>query len=62
MKTRTWCLNVSKSSPEKSQIDKFKAAARELETDDSEEHFDATLKRVAKTLPKPKKIDQDAEK
>ena len=32
-----------------SQIDKFKDAARELETDDSEEAFDAKLKKVAKT-------------
>jgi hypothetical protein len=30
------------------QIDKFKEAARQLETDVSEEHFDAKLKQVAK--------------
>ena len=33
---------------EKKQIDKFREAARELETDDSEEAFDHVLKRVAK--------------
>jgi hypothetical protein len=30
------------------QIDKFKEAARELKADDSEQHFDEKLKRVAK--------------
>jgi hypothetical protein len=35
----------------KSQIDKFKEAARELETDDSEEAFDAKLKKIAKAPP-----------
>lgn len=38
-----------------SQIDKFKEAARELETDDSEEAFDAKLKKVAKPAQLPKK-------
>lgn len=32
----------------KSQIDKFKEAAKELECDESEEAFDANLKRIAK--------------
>lgn len=32
----------------KSQVDKFKDAARELETDDREEAFDEKLKKVAK--------------
>ena len=31
-----------------SQIDRFKEAARDLETDDSEEAFDAKLKKIAK--------------
>ncbi|QIS94677.1 hypothetical protein FQ775_24110 [Nitratireductor mangrovi] len=43
----------------KSQVDKFREAARELETDDSEERFDRLVKDVAKA-PKPK--DGDAEK
>lgn len=32
----------------KPQVEKFKEAARELETDDSEEAFDAKLKKIAK--------------
>ena len=45
-------------TPGKSQIDKFKEAARDLETDDSEEAFDAKLKKVAKpTAQRPKKGD-----
>jgi hypothetical protein len=36
----------------KPQIDKFKEAAREVRTDDSEERFDRVLKKVA-TSPKP---------
>jgi hypothetical protein len=43
----------------KSQIDKFREAAREHETDDSEEAFDRALKKIAKSPPpkhdKPKK-------
>lgn len=35
----------------KSQIDKFKEAAREVETDDREEAFDAVLKKIAKAPP-----------
>jgi hypothetical protein len=40
-----------------SQIDRFKEAARELGTDDSEEAFDEKLKKIAKAPPpndKPK--------
>ncbi len=33
------------------QIHKFREAARELETDDDEERFDSTLKRIAKAPP-----------
>jgi hypothetical protein len=32
----------------KSQVQKFREAARAIETDDSQERFDATLRRVAK--------------
>lgn len=35
----------------KSQREKFEDAARELETDDREEAFDAALKKIAKTPP-----------
>ncbi len=37
----------------KSQIDKFREAARELGTDDTEENFDKALKRIAVAPPKP---------
>jgi uncharacterized protein with PIN domain len=33
---------------DKSQLDRFKEAARQLETDDNEERFDEKLKRLAK--------------
>lgn len=47
------------------QLDKFKEAARDLETDDREEVFDAALKKVAKApkpdsaMPKVKPTDQE---
>lgn len=37
-----------------SQLDKFKEAAHEVETDDREEIFDRALKRVAKAAPAEK--------
>lgn len=45
----------------KSQIEKFREVARELETDDSEEAFDRALKRIA-VAPPPPKGDQPAKK
>jgi hypothetical protein len=36
---------------EKSQVDKFREAARELETDDSEEAFARMVKKIAKAPP-----------
>ncbi|MER9361679.1 DNA-binding protein [Mesorhizobium sp. M0500] len=36
---------------EPKQIDKFREAARELQTDQSEEAFDRVLKKVAKSPP-----------
>lgn len=36
----------------KSQIDKFKEAARELETDNDEKRFNETLKKLAAQKPK----------
>jgi hypothetical protein len=44
---------VEPESDEKSQFDRFRDAARELECDDDEARFDAKLKKVAKA-PKPK--------
>ncbi|MER8864788.1 hypothetical protein NKI19_13890 [Mesorhizobium sp. M0751] len=39
----------------KEQIEKFREAARELETDQSEEAFDRVLKKVAKAPPPKEK-------
>ena len=43
----------SRESASKSQADKFREAAREAETDDREEAFDATLRRIAVAPPPP---------
>jgi hypothetical protein len=40
---------------QKTQIDKFKELARELEADEDEEHWDERLKKVAKGKPEPEK-------
>jgi hypothetical protein len=45
------------SSPPKSQLDRFKEAARQLETDDDEKRFDEKLKRLAKQKPDEKQGD-----
>lgn len=37
--------------PPPSQLDKFKAAARDLETDDDEARFDERLRKIAKHKP-----------
>ena len=41
------CSMKSSEQP-KSQVDKFREAAREVETDDSEEAFDAIVRKIAK--------------
>jgi hypothetical protein len=38
---------------QKSQLDKFKEAARELETDDDEARFDERVKKLVKQKPVP---------
>jgi hypothetical protein len=51
--------SMTTGTAKRSQVDKFKEADRELETDDSEEAFDAKLKKIAKapvsTSPKSEK-------
>lgn len=42
-------------SASKSQSDKFKDLARELEADENEAHWDERLKKVAKAKPAPEK-------
>lgn len=47
-------------SPAKSQSDKFKELARELEADEDEKHWDERLKKVAKAKPsssRPHSVD-----
>ena len=39
----------------KSQLDKFKEAARELEADDDEQHFKDRLGKLVKHKPAPEK-------
>lgn len=36
------------------QLDKFKQAARDLETDDDEKRFDEKLEKIARQKPAPK--------
>ena len=45
--------------PEKSQLDRFKEAARELETDDDEARFNKRLRKLAKQKPDDKKPSGD---
>jgi len=40
---------------DKTQLDKFKEAARELETDDDEKRFDERIKKLVKHKPKPER-------
>ena len=41
----------SASNAGKSQVDKFREAARELDTNQSEQDFDVLVRRIAKTPP-----------
>jgi hypothetical protein len=43
----------------KSQLQKFREAAREAGTDDSEERFNMTLKQLAKKRREPRDAGQD---
>lgn len=43
---------------DKSQLDKFKEAARELGTDDDEDRFEERLKKLVKQKPDDKKSDE----
>ena len=44
---------MTQTEPKNQQPDKFKAAARELGCDESEEHFDAALGKIVKHKPPP---------
>lgn len=56
MEWRKW-LGKMVSSSRKSQLDKFKEAARQLETDDDEERFEKKLKKLVKKKPDDGKKD-----
>jgi hypothetical protein len=42
------------TKPKQTQLDKFKQAARELETDDDEKNFDEKLEKIARQKPASK--------
>ena len=46
-------------SDKKSQLDRFKEAARQLETDDDEDRFEERLKKLVKQKPDDKKPSDD---
>ena len=50
-------LSMTTPSRDKSQADKFRELARELETDESKERFDERLRKIAKSAP-PKREDK----
>ena len=45
---------MDRQEERKTQIDKFLDAARELETDDREDNFDALVQKIARPISKPK--------
>lgn len=45
------------SEPEQTQLDKFKEAARQLETDDDEARFDERVRKLVKPKPALEKPD-----
>lgn len=53
--------NSNTNGDENSQLDKFRKAARELETDDDEKRFDQRLGKIAKAPP-PKDQKPDDKK
>ena len=55
-RSRSRRFQMSGQKQEKTQREKFEEAARQLKTDDSEEHFDQIVKKIAKApLPKDEK-------
>lgn len=46
------------TAAKQSQLDKFKEAACQLETDDDDERFDERLKQIVKQKPDDKKADK----
>jgi hypothetical protein len=48
---------MSDKTSKKSQADKFREAAKDVETDDDEKRFDEKLRRLTKAPPKKEKAD-----
>jgi hypothetical protein len=48
-------MEILQMSDEPTQLDKFKEAARDLETDDDEARFDERLRKIVKHKPVPEK-------
>ncbi|MDO8380354.1 hypothetical protein [Phenylobacterium sp.] len=46
-------------APEKSQSDKFRDLARQLEADEDPTHFEETLKKIATKVPSAPEAEQD---
>lgn len=53
-KTNWTAMTQKAKESNAAQYQKFKEAARKLETDESEENFDRAVKRIAVAPPKPK--------
>lgn len=53
------CKRFNGLSNKKTQLDKFKEAARQLETDDDEDRFEKKLKKLVKQKPKGDKSQDD---
>lgn len=49
---------MTTGSEKKKQLDRFKEAARELETDDDEAKFNEKLRKLVKQKPDDKKSDE----
>jgi len=53
---------MKSSDTQKSQVDKFKEAAREFGTDEREDAFDRIVKKIAKAQPSDKSTEAKKEK
>jgi hypothetical protein len=49
------------TKPKQTQLDKFKQAARDLETDDDEKRFNEKLGKIARAPAKGKKTEKSAD-
>lgn len=52
---------MTEKKTKQSQLHKFTEAARKLECDDDEKHFDEKLEKIARQKPKPVRDEPDAD-